>query len=154
MFSATRIVPSISARTIDKIDCTQAINPALKMVVLEKTQIKGGIKVIFHRVEFSDKSTRVYLTVENLNRKTSIGSMTLMQKPYKAKNNTQQPTHMMSHILSIPPGIEENGVILFEPLNYKTQATARLQFEATKQDTYDSFDYFPRKNTKLVLPKY
>jgi hypothetical protein len=32
MFSATRIVPSISARTIDKIDCTQAINPAVKTV--------------------------------------------------------------------------------------------------------------------------
>ena len=44
-FSATRIVPSISARTIDKIDCIQAINPAVKTVVLEKTQIKGGIRV-------------------------------------------------------------------------------------------------------------
>lgn len=72
MILATRIVPSISARTIDKVDCAQAINPAEKAVVVEKTQVKGGIKVIFHKVEFSDKNTRVYLTVENLNRKASI----------------------------------------------------------------------------------
>ena len=55
-FSATRTVPSISARTIDKVDCTQAINPAVKTVALEKTQIKGGIKVVFHKVEFSDNN--------------------------------------------------------------------------------------------------
>jgi hypothetical protein len=73
MFSAVRIVPSISARTIDKVDCTQPINPAVKMVSLEKTQVKGGIRVVFHKVEFSDKNTSVYLTVENLNKKTGIG---------------------------------------------------------------------------------
>jgi hypothetical protein len=33
-FSATRTVPSIS--TIDKVDCTQAINPAVKTVSLKK----------------------------------------------------------------------------------------------------------------------
>ena len=58
-FSASRIVPSISARTIEKIDCTQAIDPAVKTVVSEKSQIKGGIKMVFHKVEFTDKNTRV-----------------------------------------------------------------------------------------------
>ena len=29
--------------------------------------------VTFHKVEFSDKNTRVYLTVENLNKKASVG---------------------------------------------------------------------------------
>ena len=58
-FSATRIVPSISARTIEKIDCTQAIDPAVKTVVSEKTQIKGGIRVTFHKAEFSGSFNRV-----------------------------------------------------------------------------------------------
>ena len=43
-FSATRIVPSISARTIEKIDCNQAINPAVKTVVSEKSSDKRRYK--------------------------------------------------------------------------------------------------------------
>ena len=101
-FSATRTVPSISARTIDKVDCTQTINPAVKTVSLEKTQIKGGIKVVFHKVEFSDKNTRVYLTVENLNKKALLlDSMTLIQKLYKAKDSILQLIRSMSIILRL-----------------------------------------------------
>jgi hypothetical protein len=144
-FSATRIVPSISARTIDKIDCTQAINPALKTVVLEKTQLKGGIKVVFHKVEFSDKNTRVYLTVENLNKKASVGFYDFDAKAIQGKR--QYSTTYSFDVTypqiksSIPPEIEENGVILFEPLDYKIQHTARFQFQGTRQDTYDNFNF-------------
>lgn len=101
-FSATRIVPSISARTIDKIDCTQAINPALKTVVLEKTQMKGGIKVVFHKVEFSDKNTRVYLTVENLNQKSSIGFYDFNAKAIQGKRQYSTTySRMMLPILKL-----------------------------------------------------
>ena len=144
-FSATRIVPSISARTIDKIDCTYAINPALKTIVLEKTQIKGGIKVVFHKVEFSDKNTRVYLTVENLNKKASIGFYDFNAKAFQGKK--QYSTTYSFDVtypqikVDIPALIEENGVILFDPLYYKIQRIAKFQFEATRQDTYDSFNF-------------
>ena len=144
-FSATRIVPSISSRTIDKIDCSQAINPALKTVVLEKTQIKGGIKVVFHKVEFSDKNTRVYLTVENVNQKASIGFYDFNAKAFQGK---KQYSTTYSYDVTypqikadIPPGIEENGVVLFDPLDYKIQRSAKFQFEATRQDTYDTFNF-------------
>ena len=144
-FSATRIVPSISAKTIDKIDCTQAINPAVKTVVLEKTQIKGGIKVEFHKVEFSDKNTRVYLTVENLNKKAGIGfydfnSIALQGK--RQYSTTYSYDVEYPKIKSdIPPRIEENGVVLFDPLDYKTQRSAKFQFEATRLDTYANFNF-------------
>ncbi len=142
-FSATRIVPSISARTIDKIDCTQAINPALKTVVLEKTQMKGGIKVVFHKVEFSDKNTRVYLTVDNLNQ--NIGFYDFNAKALQGKkqySTTYSYDVTYPQIKSdIPPGIEENGVVLFDPLDYKIQRSAKFQFEATRQDTYASFNF-------------
>jgi hypothetical protein len=144
-FSATRTVPSISARTIDKVDCTQAINPALKTVVLEKTQIKGGIKVVFHKVEFSDKNTRVYLTVENLNKKAGIGFYDFNAKAIQGKrqySTTYSYDVDYPQIKSdIPSGIEENGVVLFDPLDYKTQSNARFQFETTRLDTYDSFNF-------------
>jgi len=148
MFSAIRIVPSISARTIDKVDCTQAINPAVKTVSLEKTQMKGGIRVVFYKVEFSDKNTRVYLTVENLNKKTSIGFYDFNSKALQGKrqySTTYSYDVDYPQIKSdIPSGIEENGVILFDPLDYKTQRSARFQFEATRLDTYDNFNFiFP-----------
>jgi hypothetical protein len=144
-FSAIRIVPSISARTIDKVDCTQAINPAVKTVSLEKTQIKGGIKVVFHKVELSDKNTRVYLTVENLNKKTGIGFYDFNSKALQGKkqySTTYSYDVEYPQIKSdIPSGIEENGVVLFDPLDYKTQRSAKFQFQATRLDTYDNFDF-------------
>jgi hypothetical protein len=41
----------------------------------------------------------------------------------------------------IPSEIEENGVILFDPLDYKSQRSAKFQFEATRLDTYTNFDF-------------
>lgn len=41
----------------------------------------------------------------------------------------------------MPPRIEENGVVLFDPLDYKTQRSARFQFEATRLDTYVNFNF-------------
>lgn len=148
MFLATLIVPSISARTIDKVDCSQGLDPAVKTVGLEKTQTKGGIKVTFHKVDFSDKNTRVYLTVENVHQKASISFYDFNAK---ALQGNKQYSTDYSFIVdypkiesNIPPGIEETGVILFEPLNHKTQTTARFQFEATRQDTYDTINFvFP-----------
>ena len=151
-FSATRIVPSISARTIDKIDCNQAINPPLKTVVSEKSQIKGGIKMVFHKVEFSDKNTRVYLTVENLNPKVGI---TFYESDAKAIQGNRQYATAYSFDVDyqsiksdIPPGIWEDGVVIFDPLNYNLP-TARFQFKATRSDTYTTYDFiFP-----VVIPK-
>ena len=151
-FSATRIVPSISARTIEKIDCTQAIDPAVKTVVSEKSQIKGGIKMVFHKVEFSDKNTRVYLTVENLNPKVGI---TFYDSDAKAiQGNRQYATAYSIDVdypsikSDIPPGIREDGVVLFDPLNYNLPA-ARFQFKATRSDTYTTYDFiFP-----IAIPK-
>jgi hypothetical protein len=151
-FSATRVVPSISARTIDKIDCNQAINPAVKTVVLEKSQIKGGIKVVFHKVEFSDKNTRVYLTVENLNPKVGI---TFYDSDAKAIQGNRQYATAYSFDVDypsiksdIPQGIREDGVVLFDPLNYK-MPTANFQFKGTRSDTYTTYDFiFP-----IAIPK-
>jgi hypothetical protein len=145
MFTATRIVSSISAKTIDKVDCIQAINPAQKTVVVEKTQTKGGIKVVFHKVEFSDTNTRAYLTVDNVNQKASIAFYDFNAKALQGK---KQYSTTYSYDVDypaiksdIPPGIEENGIVLFEPLDYKSQTSARFQFEGTRQDTYDTFNF-------------
>jgi hypothetical protein len=146
-FGATRIVPAVAAQTIDKADCSQAVNPAIKTVVVEKTQTKGGIKLTFHKVEFTDKNTRTYLTVENVNPKVSVTFYDFNAKAIQGKK--QYSTTYAFDVdypeikSDIPSNIEENGVVLFEPLDYNLP-TARFQFQATRQDTYDTFDFlFP-----------
>jgi hypothetical protein len=151
-FMATRVVPAVAAQTIDKVDCTQAIDPAAKTVVVEKSQIKAGIKIILHKVEFSDKNTRAYLTVDNTNPKASILFYDYNSKALQGK---KQYSTTYSYDVDypkiesdIPPGIEETGVVLFEPLDYNLPS-ARFQFEATRQENYASFDFvFP-----VTIPK-
>jgi hypothetical protein len=53
----------------------------------------------------------------------------------------------------IPPGIQENGVVLFDPLNYSADnsktKSARFQFEATRRDNYATVEFiFP-----VIIPK-
>jgi hypothetical protein len=146
-FGATRIVPAVAAQTIDKVDCSQAVDPALKTVVVEKSQIKGGIKVTMHKVEFSDKNTRAYLTVENTNQKASITFYDFNSKALQGKKQYSTTysyeTDYPKIESDIPPGIEETGIVLFEPLNYNVP-TARFQFQAAREDNYASFDFvFP-----------
>ena len=100
--------------------------------------------VTFHKVEFSDKNTRVYLTVENLNKKASVGfydydAKAMQGKKQYAKTYSFDVTY--PEIKSaIPAGIKEDGVILFEPLNYNLPS-ARFEFQATRQDTYDTSNF-------------
>ena len=59
--------------------------------------------------------------------------MTLIQKLYKAKDsilrNYSYDVDYPKIKSDIPSGIEENGVVLFDPLDYKTQRSAKFQFE-------------------------
>lgn len=144
-FSATRIVPSISAKTIDKIDCSQAINPPIKTVTVQRIQTKAGIKITLHKVEFSDKNTRLYMTVENLNGKASINFYDFNAKAIQGKRQFSTTysydVEYPSIKSDIPPGIQEDGVVLFQPLDYK-QPTAKFQFQAARSDTYTTYDFF------------
>lgn len=135
-FLAMRTVPSISAKTIDKLDCTQAIDPAVKTAKVEQTQMKAGIKMVLHKVEFSDKNTRAHLTVENLNGKTGISFYDFDAKAILG--NRQYSTTYSYDVdypaikSDIPPRIREDGVVLFEPLDYKSQSLVKFQFQATR----------------------
>jgi hypothetical protein len=61
------------------------LDPAVKSVTVEKVQTKGGIKVTFHKVDFSDKNTKVYLTVQNVNQKASISFYDFNAKAFQGK---------------------------------------------------------------------
>lgn len=144
-FSATLVSPAVTAKSIQKVDCAQAINPAEKTVNLEATQLKAGIKFTVHKIEFSEKNTRVFMTIENLNGKASISFYGFEAKAIQGK---KQYDTTYSYDVDYPqiksdilPGIVVDGVILFEPLDYKTQTTAKFQFQAARQDTYSTFPF-------------
>jgi hypothetical protein len=124
----------IKAQSVEKVDCMFVYEPPVKTIMVEKTQDKQGIRMALHKVEFSDKNTRAYLTVENLN-KTGNSDLNFMNSESMAiQGKTQFGTTSGSINVNyknikttIPPGIEENDVVLFEPLNY-TYRTAEFRF--------------------------
>ncbi len=125
----------INADSIIRIECTQVISPAQKLITMEETQTKSAIKVTLHKIEFSDKNTRVYLTVDNNNKNTEISFYDFNSKTIQGNRQFETTTDYdvdYPEIESgIPAGIVEDGVILFEPLEYKKNNLI-LQFEASK----------------------
>ena len=135
MVGATLSAATINADSVTKIDSSEAVSPAKNVVVVEKIQRYGGIEVTLHKVEFSDKNTRVYLTVGN---NDLSENMTFYDSSAKAiQGDTQsetiysfEPTYPKIGP-AIPPGVAENGVVLFEPLD-PTQCGAQFIFDARK----------------------
>lgn len=125
----------INADSIIRIECTQVISPAQKLITMEETQTKSGIRVTLHKIEFSDKNTRVYLTVDNNNKNTEISFYDFNSKAIQGNRQFETTSDYdvdYPEIESdIPAGIVEDGVILFEPLEYKKNNLI-LQFEASK----------------------
>ena len=125
----------VNAGSVNIIPCSESINPAKKVVTVEQSQEDNGIKVRLHKVEFSDKNTRVYLTVEN---NDPSEDMTFYNFNAKAiQGHTQfAPTYSFDTTYpkiesTIPSGIQENGVVLFEPLD-PSQDSAQFRFESRK----------------------
>jgi hypothetical protein len=113
----------IFASSIQKIECLDMVDPKAKIIPIGQSLEKGGIIVTLNKVEFDDKNTRAFLTIENTNNDeddtlrfydTSDSKAFQGKKQYEAQYSSSYPQISSS----IPPGIEESGVILFEPLEY------------------------------------
>ena len=106
-----------------------------KVVTVEQTQEDNGITVTLHKVEFSDKNTRVYLTVQNNDPSEDIKFYDFNAKAIQG--HTQFATTYSFDTTypkiesTIPSGIQENGVVLFEPLD-PSQGDAQFRFESRK----------------------
>jgi hypothetical protein len=136
LFGGNLTALPIKAQSIEKIDCMFVYEPPKKTIIVEKTQEQQGIRMTLHKVEFSDKNTRAYLTVENLNKTGSkdlnfrdSDSIAIQGKTQFATTTGSFDVKYKNIKTTIPPGIEENGVVLFEPLNY-TYPTAEFRFKA------------------------
>ncbi len=134
-FGATLSAAAINADSVNPIDCSEALEPAIKTVEVEETKESNLAKITLHKVEFSDKNTRAYLTVENIDPSEDI---TFYDFNSGAIQGNSQFTTTNSYELNyqkiestIPAGIVETGVVLFEPLD-PTQGEAQFRFEANQ----------------------
>jgi hypothetical protein len=109
--------------------------------MVEQTQEDNGIVVTLHKVEFSDENTRAYLTIENTDPTEEVNFYRFNSKA--VQGTTQFETTYSFDVdypeigSDIPPGIQESGVIIFEPLDPSAGQT-EFRFEANKGFTEDS----------------
>ena len=143
MFGAHLSAAAINADFIKKIECSESIEPAIKTVNVGQTQEKNIISVTLHKIEYSDKNTRAYLTVENTGTAEDI---TFSEYSARAIQGKSQFVTTNSYNVdypkiesTIPAGVEENGVILFEPMD-PSGTDAKFRFEATCT-SYDTVQF-------------
>lgn len=143
-FGGIVIAPTINADSVEELDCIDVLYPAKKVVNLGSTQTQDEIKLTMEKVEFADEHTRVYLNVENANTESEIYFSTSGVVAFQG--NKQFETTYAFDVdfpeieYEIYPGILEEGVILFEPLDY-TLSEARFQFEVRGESFLDEFKF-------------
>jgi hypothetical protein len=116
------------------LESRQRVIPCFKMAIINQEQSYVGVKIVLHKIKIFDDSTVLFLTIENLGKN---GDITLYKqgcrifqskKQYTTTHGRGRGYRELEH--TIPPGIEESGVVLFESMgSYPSgEAKIRLQF--------------------------
>lgn len=117
--------PQIVAETIEKSSYIEAISPAINTIEINGTSTQYDVDITITKVEFAQKETRVYLSVNNRsNEKFHIyqfnSKLTQNNKQYEeTKNYNAKYPEIDSEIL---PGIKSEGIIVFpaiQPANFQ-----------------------------------
>ena len=137
LFDATWDVPWINVGKFEKIDCLEALFPAMAESNVSQLQQFGESKIIMEKIQISKDHTRILFTVENnsdefeifLDRDASI----LIQDRLPAK--IQYPYVEFDELgYSIPYGIIEKGWLVYETIEPKP-------FEIRLHLIYDDSSY-------------
>jgi hypothetical protein len=100
---------------------------------------KAGVKVILHKMHILHDRIRLFLTIENMNEKQEITFRRSGLKLFQGKRQFSclymNDSSFRNVKETIPAGIEETGVLLFEPLINK-QDPIRFHF-IFKIDIFD-----------------
>lgn len=119
-FGAKLSAPVITASKIEKSDYGTAFDPAKKTITVNKQINQNGYVIQLNKVEFGTKNTRVYLTITN-NSKSQISFSSYDAKATQGSTQFDVDNDYSSNYpelkTEILPGIKEDGVILFKPLN-------------------------------------
>jgi DNA-binding MarR family transcriptional regulator len=113
----TYVDPSVS----DMLLQGHQISPPRKVTIIEQEKTRGDIKVTLHKIHILEDYTRLFVKIENNNENSEIRLNTSRSKAIQTKKQFEHSykTDSRSRMIkfTIPPGVEEEGVLIFEPLD-------------------------------------
>jgi hypothetical protein len=111
------IEPDISGWLLER----HKITPPNKIAIIEQEQTKGGIKVRLHKLHMLKDYTRLFATIENTNENNEVMlieyDLNAIQRKKQFRHSYKTDSNYREVKSRIPPGVEEKGVLLFEPLD-------------------------------------
>jgi predicted ArsR family transcriptional regulator len=133
--------------SLEKLRKQTRIFPPNKVVTIERTQLasEAFLKVILHRMHLLNDFTRLFLTIENINENKEVTFYRKELRLFQGKKQFECLYHSDRYSRNvkdtIPAGIEETGVLLFEPLG-NSQDPVRFHFKFRVEGFgYASFNF-------------
>ena len=129
--------------SIEKIE-TGSTNSVNKIIIVRQRKTIGNIMVTLHKLEFAYSYTAAIIAIENMNNDGTdvhfyLDEFRAFQSKRQVSITSKGPFYKEMQT-TIPPGIEEYGVVKFEPLEY-TEEQTRFQFKIHKQKSTEYYNF-------------
>lgn len=140
-FGGTLTAPTIIADTVEIISYADAASPTIKAVELNgMTQDQYGYSITVNKIEFAEKETRVYVTIQNNGSAVfSVYSFNtkIVQdgKQYEEERNYNADYPEIQ--TDLQPGVSTEGVIAFPAIN---QSNFQIIFEGYSDNWDESIE--------------
>ncbi len=116
MMGGTVLAPAIMAESIEVVDYVTAVSPAAKTIEVGETQDQNGYKITLEKVEFAEKETRAYVSIEN-GTKANASFYTFNTKIVQGSKQFEQETNFNANYedpqSDLLPGVKTEGIISF-----------------------------------------
>jgi len=123
-FGGAVTAPTIEADTLEILSYKDAVSPTIKeLTFTDKIIDQSGYEVSFDKVEFAEKETRVYLTINNKsNNKFNAyaHSAKIIQNNEQFENEYNYDADYKKLQSDILPGVKSDGVIVFKAINQES----------------------------------
>ena len=130
--------PQMTASKVEKIDAMEAF-PATKTVEVDQTVTKGSYEATVSKVDFTDKETRIYLTVKNnssaeFDNYPDQGVIVQDGKQYESEWNEYYPEPSTE----LKAGVTSESVIAFKKVE---EADFTYSFDGYDDENYDDVTF-------------
>lgn len=120
-FGASLEVPMIQASDVQTVSAGQALDPARKVLEVNRTSSDQGFSVTLHKLEFGEESTRAYVTINN-NTGRGASFYTFDMKIQQGSRQIDYSDDSYSYMDEEPqsdlrPGVQTEGVLVFGPVD-------------------------------------
>ncbi|WP_051507166.1 hypothetical protein [Saccharibacillus sacchari] len=117
---APMVFPEIKTQSVEVVDYITGFSPSLRTVEVGETQDQHGLKVTLEKVEFAEKETRLYLSVENSTDREGL-FYTHTAKIAQGSTQFEQATNFRADYPEpqnqLLPGIRSEGILAFGPID-------------------------------------